>query len=190
MPQTPLFPEAQAEALTQLAQHIWLQTGEKEARPLAEQALSIARAHNDKHNTARALIALSQVQIYEGDFVAAETALEESKALFQEAGDKWGYAHAVACHALAARYQEDWITVQILNNQTLVLFREVGDRYFQSVSLRDQGIRLVQQGHIKEAIEFLRESLIRGITAYGRSGTTRREPCPYCGLELGREECF
>jgi predicted ATPase/transcriptional regulator with XRE-family HTH domain len=160
MPQTPLFPEAQAEALTQLAQHIWLQTGEKEARPLAEQALSIARAHNDKHNTARALIALSQVQIYEGDFVAAETALEESKALFQEAGDKWGYAHAVACHALAARYQEDWITVQILNNQTLVLFREVGDRYFQSVSLRDQGIRLVQQGHIKEAIEFLRESLI------------------------------
>jgi len=159
MPQTPLFPEAQAEALTQLAQHIWLQTGEKEARPPAEQALSIARAHNDKHNTARALIALGQVQIYEGDFAAAETALEESKALFQEVDDKWGYALTVACLALAARYQEDWTTVRALNEQGLALFREVGDRYFESVSLRDLGIRLVQEGDLTHAIALLRESL-------------------------------
>jgi predicted ATPase/DNA-binding XRE family transcriptional regulator len=159
MPQTPLFPEAHAEALAQMAQHIWLQTGEKEARPSAEQALSIARAHHDKHNTARALIVLGQVQIYEGNFAAAEMALEEGKILFHEVGDTWGYAHAMACHALAARYQNDWTTANILNQQTLSLFREVGDRYFQGVSLRDQGIRLVQQGHIKQAIEVFKESL-------------------------------
>src|SRR4030095_3510001 len=83
MPQTPLFPEAHAQGLTQLAQHVWLQTGEKEARPPAEQALSIERTHNEKHNTARALTSLGQVLINEGNLTAAEAALEESKALFQ-----------------------------------------------------------------------------------------------------------
>ena len=160
MPETPLYPEAHAEALTQLAHHAWLQTGEQDTRPLVEQALSIARAHNDKHNTARALSVLGLVLIHEANFVATETALEEGKALFQEVGDKWGYAHAVTCQALAARYQEDWTTVRALDEQGLALFREVGDRYFESVSLRDEGIRLVKQGETAQAKVFFAESLI------------------------------
>ena len=160
MPDVSSYPEAQAEALTQLAHHIWLQTGEKDARPLVEQALSIVRTGADKHNTARALSILGLVLIVEADFVGAETALEESKGLFQEVRDTWGYAHAVTCHALAARYQGDWTTVDALSKQGLALFREVGDRYFESVSLRDMGIRLVQQGNITHAMALLRESLI------------------------------
>jgi len=160
MPETSSYPEAHSEALTQLAQHLWLQTGEKDARPAVEQALSIARAHNDKHNTARALSVLGLVLINEANFAAAETALEESKPLFQEVGDKWGYAHAVTAHVLAARYQKDWTTVYALSQQGLALFREVGDRYFQSVSLRDQGIRLLEQGDITQAMVLLKESLI------------------------------
>jgi len=160
MPETPLYPEAHAEALTQLAHHAWLQTGEQDTRPSVEQALSIARGRADKPNTARALSILGLVLIFEESFAAAEIALEEGKALFQEVGDKWGYAHAVTCQALAARYQEDWTTVRALNEQGLALFREVGDRYFESVSLRDEGIRLVKQGETAQAKVFFAESLI------------------------------
>jgi len=160
LPDAPLFPEAYAEALTQLAHHTWLQIGAKEARPLAEQALAVARVQGDKWNTARALAVLGLVLTNEKNFAAAQATLEESKALFRAVGDTWGFAHTVMVLALGAYRQDEQATSLALHEQALDLFREVGDRYFQSVAYRFIGNLRVKQEDWTGGAEALREALI------------------------------
>jgi non-specific serine/threonine protein kinase len=160
MPDVTLYPEAQAQALTQLAHHTWLQSGAKEARPLVEQALSVAQAHGHKWNTAKALAILGLVLIFEHNFDEAESTLEKSKGLFQEVGDKWGYAHAVMGLALGLSMQDDRAPSLALHEQGLLLFRGLGDRYFQSVALRYIGKLQVSQDDLTGGITALREALL------------------------------
>ena len=159
LPDAPLYPEAYAEALTQIAHHTWLQTGPKEARPLVEQALSVARARDDKWNTARALSILGLVLNIEKNFDLAQTLIEESKLLFQDVDDDWGYAHAIMALALGPKMQDDRGTALALHEQALTLFRELGDRYFQSAALRLIGHLQVNQGNWLLAQTAMREAL-------------------------------
>jgi hypothetical protein len=159
LPASARFPESQAEALTQLAHHTWLQTGAKEARPLVEEALAVAGAHDDKRNTAKALAILGLVLIFENNFVAARSTLEQSKALFHEVDDQWGYAHAVMGLALGSLRQGDRATSLVLHEDALAIFRELGDRYFQSAALRHIGNLRVRQGDLARGAAALREAL-------------------------------
>ncbi len=160
LPDASEYPGLYAEVLTQIAHHTWLQIGGKEARPLVEQALSIARIHDDKRNTAKALVILGLVLTHENNFAAAQSTLEESKVLFCDVLDQWGFAHAIMCLALGFFRQNDWATTLALHEQALTLFREVGDRYFQSASHRFIGILQVMKGDETSGIAALREALI------------------------------
>jgi len=160
LPDMPEYPESYAEALTQLAHHTWLIIGPKEARPSVERALAIARAHDDKPNTAKALAVLGLVLTHEHNFAAARSMLEESRALFREVHDQWGYATAVICLALGYYLQDDRATALALHEQALELFREAGDRYFESVGLRFIGNLLVKQDNLRRGVAALREALI------------------------------
>jgi len=160
MPEASLYPEAYADALTQIAHHTWLQIGPKEARPLVEQALSVARTHDDKWNTARALIVLGVVMANERSFAAAQSTLEESQPLFQEVGDKWNYAHTLMGLGLVAYIQDNQTRSLTLHEQALVLFDELGDRYFQGAAQRFIGNLLVKQGDWMGGKVALREALI------------------------------
>jgi tetratricopeptide (TPR) repeat protein len=146
-------------ALAQLAFHTWLQSGPKEARPFVEQALAIARAHDDKWNTAWALIVYGLVLIFERNFTTARSILEESKALFLEVHDEWGYATALLCLGTGANNQDDQVTALALFHQSLELFRRVGDLYFQGVSLRTISDIRVKQGDWLLGQALLREAL-------------------------------
>ncbi len=160
MPDTPLHPEAYSDALTQLARHTWLQIGEKESRPYIEQALSIARAHADKHNIARALTVLGLVLISEKNFAAGQEILEESKALHQEVDDEWGYAHAVMCLGWGSSVRDDYVTALALHELALALFRKLGDRYYECVVLNGMGVCQIMQGSLTQGMATLRESLV------------------------------
>jgi tetratricopeptide (TPR) repeat protein len=160
LPNASEYPRLYAEALTQIAPHIWLQIGGKEARPLVEQALSIARIHDDKRNTANALAILGLVLTDENNFAAAQSTLEESKVLFRDVHDQWGFAHAVMCLALGFFRQDDWTTALALHEQALTLFRELGDRYFQSAAHRFIGILQVMKDDETSGIAALRAALI------------------------------
>jgi predicted ATPase/transcriptional regulator with XRE-family HTH domain len=160
MPGISLYPEAQAEALTQLAHHTWLIIGSDQARPLVEQALVISRANADKWNTARALAILGLILIRENNFTTAQSTLKESKVLFQEVGDKWGSAHTLMGRGLGTYIQEDRAMSLALHEQALLLFRNLGDRYFQSAALRHIGNLRVKQGDLAGGIAALREALI------------------------------
>ena len=159
MPDTPMHHEAHAEALYDLAHHIWLQIGYKEAHPYAEQALSIARLHNDKHNTARALSILGLVLADKKNFTEAQSALEESRALYQEVGDEWGSAHALTCLGHVWEVKGSLGTAYSLREQALELFRKLGDKYFESATLSFLGIVQVMQGNVEDGVLALQKSL-------------------------------
>jgi len=159
LPDALQYAELYAQALTQLATIIWLQTGAQSAKPAAEQALSIARDHNDKWNIARALDILGLILTSEENFVAGEAALEESKALFQEVGDAWGHAHTVISLGWAAFMQDDRAKALELNGLALILFRQIGDPYFQCVALSSIGRIYVKQGDVKQGLIPMREAL-------------------------------
>jgi len=160
LPDTSLYPELHSEILTQLAHHTWLQVGAGPARPLVESALSLARAHSHKHNTAKALAILGLVMIFENNFAVASSSLEESKVLFQELNDQWGFAHAMMCLATQAHIQQDWATSLALYKQVLKQFRDLGDRFFQGVALRFIGDLEMKQGNLASGVVALREALI------------------------------
>jgi tetratricopeptide (TPR) repeat protein len=156
-----LYPEAYAEALTQIAHHTWLQFGAEEARSFAEQAISIARTHTDKHNTARGLAILGLVLgRHEKDFLAAQAALEESKALYQQVHDEWGYAHAVMCLAWVSYERDDYVTMYSVEEEALARFRKLGDRFFECVVLRGMGVSQMMQGDLVRAKVSFRDALI------------------------------
>ena len=160
MSDTPLYPDAQAEVLTQLAHHIFIQVGEDQQRPFIEQALSIARTHNDKHNRARALAMLGLNMTDEKNYAAAQSAFEESEALFQEVHDEWGYAHAVMCLAYSLTNQNNLTPALSLQEQALGLFRNLGDRFFENVTLRGIAIIQINQNDVGKAAAALREALV------------------------------
>lgn len=167
MPEAPAYPDAQAEALTQLAHHTFLQVHhfglqveENSVMPLAEKALLIARTHADKHNTARALAMLGLGLTYGENFAAAQSVLEESQALYQEAGDEWGYAHAVMCLGWGFFRQDHPEAALPLYEQALTIFRRLGDRYFTCVTLRGKAAVQSKQNNLPSAVAGLREALI------------------------------
>jgi predicted ATPase/DNA-binding XRE family transcriptional regulator len=159
MPEAPLYPDAQAEALSQVAHHTWLQIGHKEARPFVEKALSIARTHADKHNRARGLAILGLILTDEKSFPDAQTSLRESQEIYRELYDEWGYAHAVLCLGQVFHEQGDLSAALRMREEALQLFRKVGDRYFESVTLTYIGMYQAKQGKIAKGTDALKESL-------------------------------
>jgi tetratricopeptide (TPR) repeat protein len=168
MPAAPIYFEAQAHALTQLAHHTFLlghRFGpQNEAKglmaQLAQQALSVARAHMDKHNMARALAMLGLDLTEEENFTMAQSAFEESRALFHEVHDEWGYAHALMCLGYEFNNQGNLETALPLYEQALALFRKLGDRYFICVTVRGTAIFHMKQNNLTSAVSALQEALI------------------------------
>ncbi|HMD82417.1 MAG TPA: hypothetical protein VKE92_13970, partial [Anaerolineales bacterium] len=161
MPETSLYPEAQTEALIQLAYHSFQLAGKEvlEGRSFLEQSLSIARRNNDRQNIDKALAILGLYLKEGGNFAAARSVGEESKVRFQEAHHDWEYAHAVLCLAIQS-VERDWATALALSQQALAGFQKLGDTYFQSVALRYIGRAHVNLDDVTNGVASLRKSLI------------------------------
>jgi len=160
LPDAPRYAKFYPYALAQLALHTWLQNGPKEGRPFVEQALSVARADEDKENIAWALSIFGLVLNQERDFIAAQSALEESRALFQEVGDSWGYAFAIGGLAMSANIQDDLETSLTRYEEELVAYRQLGDMFFENVALRFIGIIYIRKGNLTRGAAALREALL------------------------------
>jgi predicted ATPase/DNA-binding XRE family transcriptional regulator len=166
MPNVSLYPQAHAQVLAQLAHHKHL-LGDHFAAQIqkggdtsfAEQALSIAHAHNDKHNSARALAMMALNWITDKNFVEAESALEESRMLLQQAKDEWGYAYTVFLRGWKSFTQNDVASALPVLEEAYVIFKNLGERFFICVALRYIGIAKIRLGGIKQGVEALRDSL-------------------------------
>ena len=201
LPDAPMYPESYADALSHLANHTWYQTRSKETRHLVETALAVARAHEDRHNTAQALMFLGLFLADEHNFITAQTTLKESKALFATLGDEWEEsAHVILAQAYGPYLQQDWTTSLALHEQALAGFRKFGDIFFQTVCLRFVGSLQAKQGDITHGMTALREALILGrqlgskyeiaaiLWAMGEGDTMHRQFRPRGALVLGSEK--
>jgi hypothetical protein len=103
---------------------------------------------------------LGLVMNQEHNFADSQSALEQSKTLFQEVNDDWGYGHALMGLGQRAFLQGDSANIIDLHNEALAQFRLIGDRYFQSVALRFISYEHIRQGNWLVAQNVLRESLI------------------------------
>lgn len=167
MPDISLYPEAHAELLTQLEHHKHLlgnhfaaQFEQGEVAAFSKQALSIARAHNDVHNCARALSMIGLNLIKEENFAEARPVLEESRTLFQQAQDEWGAAFSLFLLGWASFVQNDLTSALPIIAQAYAIFKILGERYFMCVALRYIGITQIRLGNFKQGLEALRDSLI------------------------------
>jgi len=154
------FPETRAEAMIQYAYHS-CQLGNdafREGKSFVEQALSIARAHNDLPNVNMARTLMGWELAEEGNFVEAALLGKQAMAYFQEIRDDWRYANAALYLGIQSSLI-DWSTALPLFQQALGVFRKLGDAYFQSVVLRYIGRAHSNSGNVKDGVPALHESL-------------------------------
>jgi predicted ATPase/DNA-binding XRE family transcriptional regulator len=161
LPETPSHPRLEAQVFAQLAHHVFLQLRPRDARPYADQALAMARAQHDNHNTAWALLMVGLALTGEKEFEAALPALEESRALFHQERDEWSYAIAVLALGWAAYGQQNWSRSLALMEEALAVFRRLGDGYLTSVSLGQIGAAHLNHGSLRQAEAALQEALVR-----------------------------
>lgn len=166
MPDISSYPQVHAEVLARLEHHKHLlgdyfaaQMEKGRETSFAEQALSVARAHNDKHNSARALSMIGLNLMNKENFKEGQPVLQESGMLFQQAHDEWGYAYTVFLLGWGNFKQNDFTSALPIIEQAYAIFKKLGDRFFMCVSLRYIGITQIKLGDIQQGVEALRDSL-------------------------------
>jgi len=167
LPNVSSRPKLHAEVLTQLQHHIHLlgdsfavQIGDSEMARYAQQALSIAKAHQDPHNSARALAMIGLTLINRKNFIEAQSVLEESGSLYQQCQDEWGYSYIRFLIGWSAFVQNDLVTALPIMEEAHAGFKKLGERYFMCVALRYIGAAHMRQGKPKIGLEKLKESLL------------------------------
>jgi len=166
MPDISLYPEAHAEILAQLqhhrhvlGHHFAAQIQNEDPLAFARQALSIARAHHDAHNSARALAMIGLHLVNQKNFLEAQSALEESRTLFQEVQDEWGDTYSFFVLGYKSFVENDLASALPILEQACAIFKRLGERFFMCVALRYVGITRIRLNNIKQGIEALREGL-------------------------------
>jgi len=166
MPGVSLYPEAHAEILADLEHHKYVlgeyfmaQFEKGEVAAFAKQALLIAHAHDDLHNSARALAMIGLNLLGEENFTEAQSVLEESRRLFQQVQDEWGGAYSLFVLGYKSFLQNDLESALPIIEGAYAIFKKLGERYFMCATLRYIGIIHIRLGGIKQGIEALRESL-------------------------------
>jgi predicted ATPase/DNA-binding XRE family transcriptional regulator len=166
LPGVSLHPEAQAEVLTQVQHHkhllgqpVAVQIQNDEIVSYAEQALSIARAHNDAHNSARALAMIGLNLVKEEKFAEAQPVLEEGRTLFRQSQDEWGYAYTVFLLGWKSFMQSDLAPALPVLEQACAIFRKLGEKNFMGVTLRFIGVTRIKLGETRQGVETLRDAL-------------------------------
>jgi predicted ATPase/DNA-binding XRE family transcriptional regulator len=160
LPGVSSFPEAQADVLIQYAHHS-TQLGHDEfweGKPFVEQALSIARAHDDLPNVNMALTLQGWYLAEEVNFAEAVSIGMEAMKYFQDTQDDWNYANAALLLGIQSSLA-DWSFALPLFQQALSVFRKLGDVYFQSVAFRYIGRAHVNLGNVPDGVSALCESL-------------------------------
>lgn len=150
MPDTEPYRPERTRALTELGFHTWLQISSAKAQPIAEKALSAARAHNDRWNLAFALAIMALVQEGLGNWPASHALSLESMEIFKELGDRWNTIHATFIHS---RDEADL-------RETAAAFHEIGDDHMQFPLLLTLSYHMLNQNRPEETRQVLRDGLL------------------------------
>ena len=101
-----------------------------EARATLSQAIAAGRALGDSALVGSGLHHTGMIDLlYEGDYHAAETALEASVALFKQSDDRWFHAVALCSVGILHCATSDLTRAQAVLEESLTMTREIGDRW-------------------------------------------------------------
>lgn len=131
-----------------------------EARPIAEEALAIARRNHDYQNTIAAIYALGQCALWSGDFDTAQALADEGMALLPELDEKFMRHLMTYMHCYVAIQRGEYDRARDLLRRALKLSREIGNTSLENIAISLLGMI----GHLTldydEAERFLRESML------------------------------
>ena len=133
---------------------------EVEAVASWEHALMLAREIDDQAGlVSRARRHLAMLAFARGDYVYAQTLLQENLTFARDTGNTVGLYWSLAGLADLERLQENYMQASALCAEGLALAREIGDRYAMSRLLCIQGKIAQAQGEREQAITRYRDSL-------------------------------
>lgn len=129
------------------------------ARPLREQALSLAQEHGDKRVIATCLLNVGSTLYDLGEYSKATTLYEQALTLHRDIGNRVGIGVTLFNMGWAARMQGDRARARELYQECLALRRELGDQYGIANTLGDLGAIAVDEEVYDRARVLLNESL-------------------------------
>ena len=134
-------------------QVVMLARGDRTARRLGEEAVSLARDEGDKVSLAAVLHAQGMVNLEQGELSAALAEFEESATLSREMGDRWRLLINLRFLSYIARFQANYTHARRLIEETLALARELGNRFEMALALDLAGWIAEANGDYRHASE-------------------------------------
>jgi len=130
----------------------YLQSDQAAARPLLEEALTLARESGDRRSVAHALHGLSNVAMDEGQYERVSALLNECLSLARQMGDKWLIAMSLNNLAEVARLQGDFEQAVPMFEEGTQLLTELGSKSFMAILMDGLGTIMQYQGHYDRAL--------------------------------------
>jgi tetratricopeptide (TPR) repeat protein len=124
--------------------------------PLAEEAVRLLRALDQKHDLAFALIMVARSAL--PDVEASGRAMRESRALLEELGDYWGLGMLLFNMADAAMARGEYDAARSGHTESLALFRKHGNVVLSSLPLLSLGRLACVDGDYARARAFVEEA--------------------------------
>ncbi|MFW9962367.1 MAG: tetratricopeptide repeat protein [Candidatus Sifarchaeia archaeon] len=107
----------------------------------------------------KALVAAAACSVYQGDFTAAQTHVEEALSIYEQLGNKHGIARAWNELGLVASYQGNYLAARQSLEQSLAIKRELGDEWSIANSTNNLGLIAGYQNEYTSAYALHKESL-------------------------------
>jgi tetratricopeptide (TPR) repeat protein len=142
------------------------------ARTHLNEALSIARATDDRPQIAGSTLTLAKVARIQGDLAAARAYLGESLAIASDLGDDYFIDDALSNLGEVARQEGDWATARALHTRALAVSRRLGAQESTSTNLCNLGAVACEEGDLQSASACYREALTIDRALGNRAGAS------------------
>jgi predicted ATPase/class 3 adenylate cyclase len=132
----------------------------EEAFPIAEEALTIARASKDEFALGYALTVMGEVSaMAKQDYESAQAYAEKSIALSKKMGYHWGYSMAIFGLGYMSKTLGDYQQARARFNDCLPIFHEIGDKHRINMIQSELAHIEREQGRYQQAIPMYRETI-------------------------------
>jgi non-specific serine/threonine protein kinase len=146
-------PALKAKALLGLAALSWPQDDRTRARAAHKAALALVEGTDDREGLALARLCQAFMAFDDGDFVLAEQAAREGKALYLELGRPWDAGMNTVCLIKTAHVQGDLERAEALSAENMAVFKEIGDEFGLATTLFTLGLIRMDQGGPRGALK-------------------------------------
>lgn len=156
-------PDLRVEVLTTAGIVLYYSSHERTLqKELLQEAITLARAADDRLNLAWALAFLGVASIGQpSEYEEALSIAEEGLALFRELGHKPGMAQTLNIIGELTRTHGDDERAQAVYEECLLLVRETGEKRREAMILNNLGCVMMHRAEVRQAEQFFREALTK-----------------------------